>query len=250
MKTAAASVLLLLLTVPAAAHDFWIEPSTFTPSPGQLVAVRLRVGERLQGEPVPRRSARIERFFARSAAGEFDVHGRDDRDPAGVLTVRDGGTTVVAYRSRPARTELEAPKFERYLREEGLEFVIEQRKARGESGKPGIEVYSRAAKALLHGGGGPVTDRALGLRLELVRSGSHFQVLFEGEPLRGALVVALRRGAAGSPVRLRTDSAGMVRFPTLRRGEWLVKTVHMIRADAAANADWESLWASVTFSIP
>jgi len=31
---------------------------------------------------------------------------------------------------------------------------------------------------------------------------------------------------------------------------WLVKTVHMVPAPADSGADWESLWASLTFEIP
>ena len=30
-------------------------------------------------------------------------------------------------------------------------------------------------------------------------------------------------------------------------GPWLVKTVHMIRAEGDPRADWESLWASLVF---
>lgn len=246
----ACTVLALLVASAARAHDFWIEPATFTPAAGQSVAVRLRVGERLMGEPVPRRSGRIERFFARSASGERDVPGQDNRDPAGVVVVKESGTTIVAYRSRPSRSQLDAAKFESYLREEGLEFVIDLRKARGESARQGTEVYSRAAKTLLQAGGGAVTDEAVGLRLEIVRSANTFQVLFEGKPLRNALVVALRRGDATNPARARTDESGRVVFSSLGRGEWLVKTVHMVPAPPSANADWESIWASVTFAVP
>lgn len=240
----------LLFVSSARAHDFWIEPSSFTPAAGETVAVRLRVGEHLEGEPVPRRAGRIERFFARSAAGEIDVPGQPNRDPAGVLRVRGEGTTIVAYRSRPTRTELEADKFERYLREEGLERIIDDRRKRGESSKRGTEVYSRAAKTLLQTGGGELHDQSLGLRLELVRNGSAFQVVFEGKPLPNALVVAIRRGDAAKPARARTDANGRVALPSMRRGEWLVKTVHMVRAPASADADWESIWASVTFALP
>ena len=244
-----ASLLLVLVVSSADAHDFWIEPSSFTPAAGESVAVRLRVGEHLEGEPVPRRTGRIERFFARSATGEREVPGQDNRDPAGVLAVRDKGTTIVAYRSLPTRTELPAEKFESYLREEGLEFVIEARKARGQAGRKGIEIYSRAAKALLQTGGGDLRDQRVGLRLELVRSGDAFEVVYEGKPLPDALVVALRRGGS-APLRVRSDAAGKARFPAFGRGQWLVKTVHMIPAPKSADADWESLWASVTFAVP
>ena len=33
-------------------------------------------------------------------------------------------------------------------------------------------------------------------------------------------------------------------------GVWLVKAVHMVPAPAASGADWESLWASLTFEVP
>lgn len=242
MRLLAAATLLLAAT--ANAHDFWIEPSTFTPAAGETVAIRLRVGEHLKGEPVPRRAARIERFFATSDSGTREVPGQNDRDPAGVVAIRDAGTTVVAYRSRPTRTELAAETFESYLREEGLEQIIERRNG---STAPASEIYSRAAKTLLQSVGGQTRDRALGLRLELVRDGNAFQVLFEGKPLRDALVVALRRGA--EPLRARSDADGRVTFANLGKGEWLVKTVHMIPAPPATNAEWESIWASLTFAV-
>lgn len=244
------SLLLIVIAFSAEAHDLWIEPSSFTPAAGDTVALRLKVGEHFEGETVPRRRGRIERFFARSAAGETEVPGQDGHDPAGVLAVRDQGTTVVAYRSRPLRIELEAAKFELYLREEGLESVIAARKARGDSARPGVEIYSRAVKSLLQTGGGNPVDQVLGLRLEVVRRGESFQILFGGKPLPGALVVAIRRGEAREARRMRTDAAGMVTFSKLKKGEWLVKTVHMIPAPASVDADWESLWTSVTFAVP
>ena len=243
-------LLSVLVVSPVHGHDLWIEPSSFTPAAGEIVALRLKVGEHFEGETVPRRTGRIERFFARSATGERDVPGQDNRDPAGLFAVRDRGTTIVAYRSRPNRLELSAAKFESYLREEGLERIIDERKARGEKGKPGIEIYSRAVKSLLQSGGGEAIDEPLGLRLEVIRRSDRFQILFEGKPLANALVVAMKRGAAREPLKARTSAEGLVSFPRLERGEWLVKTVHMIRADPSVGADWESLWTSVTFAVP
>ena len=37
---------------PLSAHDMWIEPATFFPEPGQIVAVGLRVGQDLLGVPM------------------------------------------------------------------------------------------------------------------------------------------------------------------------------------------------------
>ena len=245
-----ASVLLLLAASSAHAHDFWIEPSSFTPAAGESVALRLKVGEHFEGDAVPRRSGRIERFVARSASGERPVAGKDGADPAGQLAIRDEGTTIVAYSGRPSRIVLEGAKFETYLREEGLESVIAVRREQGRSSSAVREMFSRYVKTLLHNGPGDAVDQPIGLRLEVVKRGKGFQVLFEGNPVRNVLVVALHQGQGRKPFRARTDDRGLVAFPPFAGGVWLVKAVHMVPAEASVVAEWESLWASVTFSTP
>jgi hypothetical protein len=39
-------------------------------------------------------------------------------------------------------------------------------------------------------------------------------------------------------------------MPLSKSGAWLVKAVHMVPARADAGADWESVWASLTFELP
>jgi hypothetical protein len=33
-------------------------------------------------------------------------------------------------------------------------------------------------------------------------------------------------------------------------GVWMITTIHMVRAAAGLDAEWESFWASLTFEIP
>ncbi len=47
----------------------------------------------------------------------------------------------------------------------------------------------------------------------------------------------------------RTDNDGRVRFRLRPGGMWLVKAVHMVQAPAGTNAEWESLWATLTFEL-
>jgi len=231
------------------AHDFWIEPSSFHPAPGATVAVRLRNGENLDGNPVGRSSKWIERFALRQNGRDTEIAGIEGSDPAGWLTAGKP-PAVIVYRSRPSRVELPAARFEPYLREHGLERVIELRAKQGTSSQPGRERFSRCAKSLL---GGTVAE-ATGLKYEIVAeeltaTNVRGRVLFDGQPLAGALVVAQSRRNPTATRSARSDAKGAFSLPLDQKGMWLIKSVHMIPAPPRSDADWESFWASLTFEM-
>lgn len=251
----------LVISTGAVAHDFWIEPTTHRPGPGRVVGLGLRVGEGFVGDPVPRDPARIDSFVLLGPDGTTPVAGRDGADPAGLIAPGSPGMHVVAYRSHRAAIELPGDRFERYLAEEGLDAVLAERARRGERDRPGREVYSRCAKALIDvpGGTGAGFDRVAGLRLELVPESDPFRLasggelairlLFEGQPVEGVRVAALPSAEPAGGADGRTDREGRVRLSLSRPGRWLVKAVHMIPARSGLDADWESLWASLTFEV-
>lgn len=258
-----------LTAVSAAAHDFWIEPTSFQPKPKERVSFDLKVGEHFVGESVARNPERIVRFVTLDAAGKDEaVIGFDGKAPAGLYRTRDAGLLLVGYRSNTTAIELESAKFEAYLKLEGLEHVIEARKAKGQSEKKGLEVYSRCAKSLLlvgelpKDGGAPMTgfDQKLGFTLEVVpeknpyalKIGDEFPVVvyYQGKPLEHALVGCMAKSAASAEVRARTDKDGRVTFKLAAEGAHLVRVVHMVPAPAETGSDWESLWASLTFEVP
>src|SRR5690242_20320158 len=89
----------LALAAPVAAHDLWIEPATFSPEAGQILPVRLRVGQGLLGDPVPRMTSLIRDFIVEDAGGRKPLVGRDGSDPAGFLRVAAPGLLVIGYAS-------------------------------------------------------------------------------------------------------------------------------------------------------
>ncbi|MGQ0614614.1 MAG: DUF4198 domain-containing protein [Planctomycetaceae bacterium] len=254
--------LLLLCAAPVLGHEFWIEASTYRPAPGEAVACRLFVGDGFPGEAYARNPAHIESFFLLADGRRRAVPGRDGADPAGRLHApATAGTAVIVYRSRRSRVELPAGEFERYLVEEGLEAIVRQRKERGESGEPGREVFSRCAKTLLRsrGGRGGGHDALAGLPLELVPEEDPaaiepgapltLRVLEAGAPLPGALVRAFPKEGGGEPLAVRTGADGRASFRLPRAGVWMVSTLAMRRAPEGLDADWESLWSSLTFEF-
>ena len=184
-----------LSRVPLVAHDMWIEPTTFSPEAGQIVGVRLRVGQDLLGDPLPRDPALINQFVVDDAEGRKPVVGRDGADPAGFVRVAVPGLLVVGYHSNPSAVELTAEKFNQYLKEEGLDAVAALRARRNETGAKAHEIFSRCAKSLVLSGPPSEAqgDRRLGFTLELVAE-------------RNPYARPRRSGSSGSP-DLREPSA-------------------------------------------
>lgn len=250
----------LLLTHGARAHDFWIEPSSFTPRPGSVVAVHLKVGQDFAGDPVPYQSSSIERFFVRQNGADASLSGANNIDPAGLFRSAGEATAVIGYSSSGSSTELPADRFEDYLHQYGLEAIVEERRRRGEKAKPGRERFCRYAKALLTGSvrSAAVATQALGFAYEIVPGDDptaitgplRGRVLYNGKPLAGALVEALWRDDPSIRLAMRSDAQGGFVFALPRPGVWLIKSVHMVQAGFFASDDWHSLWASLTFEAP
>ncbi|MCA1580498.1 MAG: DUF4198 domain-containing protein [Acidobacteria bacterium] len=99
----------------------------------------------------------------------------------------------------------------------------------------------------------PGTDPAGFARVESpagAGSPMKFRLLYEDKPLAGALVKAICRDDPDKTVTARSGKDGGVSIRLPRRGVWLVEAVHMVAAPKGVDADWESIWTSVTFEIP
>lgn len=257
----AAATWVLLDPRPVLAHDLWIEPSTFHPAPGASVDIRLRVGQHFVGDALPRYGSLVLRFDLSSGDGERVIEGDEGDEPAGRITIPSAGAHLVGYRSNNSYVSQEPQKFDEYLKEEGLEQIILLRSGRGEGQKPSREFFARCAKALLFAGSAPHTgfDRVLGFTLEIVpekdpeawQAGGDlvFRLIYEGRPLAGALLVAMPQSDPSQKLAMRSDRNGRAAFRLPHAGVWLVKAVQMIPFDGG-KADWQSLWASLTFEIP
>jgi hypothetical protein len=225
------------------------------------VPLRLRVGEDLLGDPVPRDPAAIDQFVMLGGDGRHPIAGVAGADPAGIVRVDAEGLLVIGYRSRPAPIVIPADTFNQYLKEEGLDGAAAERARRSQTGADGRELFSRSAKSLVLSGPPRSTDsdRPLGFRLELIADGNPYmlrssdvlscRLLYEGRPLAGALVAAVSRRHPDAKRTSRSDADGRVRFSLPHEGTWLIKSVHMVPAPAGSGADWESIWASLTFEV-
>lgn len=268
MKTLLVTALLAAAASSASGHEFWIKPAKFQIDPGATLDVQLFVGDGFPGEVVTRNGPKIIKFAAFSDAGELPIPGVNGKDPAGSITLEKAGAYVLAFRNHPSRVELEAPKFESYLREEGLDEIITKRAELGQSDKPGRELFSRCAKSIVRVGDATGStaagfDREIGLRFEIVPLTDpaainptsdtarvlKVKAIFDGKPLANRMVAARTPDDPRHVVKATTDTEGRAELKLTTPGMWLVSSVHMVAAPENSNADWESLWASVTFEV-
>jgi hypothetical protein len=104
--------LTVLLTAPAAAHEFWIESVDFAPVTGHSVGIRLFVGDGCDnGRPYARNPQHL-KAFSSEAVGRRPIAGLPGSEPAGQLVSEAPGLVLVGYESRATTITLEADRFE------------------------------------------------------------------------------------------------------------------------------------------
>ena len=250
----------LLFATAAAAHDFWIEPSTFRPTTGQIVTVTLRVGQKLDGDPVPRVPQLIDRFVLIGDGAEVPVIGRSGAAPAGITRVGDAGAHWIGYQSYPSpspSTRRSSIPTSATRGSKGFARCGRNGGVRRPEPRALLPLRESAARRRKPAERSAVIDKPLGFTLELVPRKNPYAItagndlpltlLFRGKPLANALVVAMNRDEPEKAIRVRTDAKGRVSLPITKPGFWLIKAVHMEPAPADAGVEWESWWASITF---
>lgn len=265
------AALLLLACAELSAHDFWLAASPWRPAPGSRVTVTANVGDRF---PVPTSFTapdRVDRVRIVGPDGEGPVDPQFRRDRNSLATdvqlPRTPGAYLIVMTIKPRFIEIKPPDFATYLKHEGLERIVAERAKAGESERPGLERYSRYAKAVLRTGDGPAdhVTRPFGLRAELLplsdpstlRVGQSLtlRLLADGKPVSDALIGGIYAASKGAPddwpLKARTKQNGEVSFVLEQAGAWLFRSVHMTRAPDPGSpaADWESAWASLAFEI-
>ncbi len=265
-----ALALAVALAADAGAHQCWLTPSTYRAAAGDTVVIASFVGTGFRGEQKPYAATRALRLTLQ-AKKTIDLRPgamNGDLTYARFIVPDDQGA-VVAYHSTYVPIELDAAEFNRYLALEGLDAPLRARVALGSNAGPGRERYARCAKTWIAGADLKRLLTPIGMPLELVPLGDpatsstlRIRLLYQGRPLAGALVKAwnqplLRaavprdaaaRDSAGISAQARTDTQGVAALPINRPGEWMISTVYMIPSRDRAVADWESLWASLTFA--
>lgn len=241
------------------AHEFWIDPVTFTPKLNATVPIVFRIGVDFKGDTYPFERTLDRGFGLVDGRGRRSLKSVDGDDPATKVKFTAPGLATVWHRRAAEIVTFETmAKFEASLIEEGYGALAAVHRAAGRPLTGIREAYTRHAKTLVRVGDGTGgQDRAIGMLIELVAEQNPYthaadkpltmQLLYAGKPLASTLVKVIHRDDPLSPRRLMTDQEGRVAIDVTRPGEYLVNAVHMLAGTPADKADWVSHWASLTF---
>ena len=258
----------------ANAHEFWLQPETFFVQPGQVVPIEVLVGEHFNGERSEGKKNRIVQYAHWMEGEKEDVSPKLTEGHYGVVSLKIAkmGTHLVALTNTNKFLSMRADSFLLYLKEDGLDHIIQLRQERQQTQARSREFYRRCVKTLIQAGPVNPTDKTFsmdtGMPLEVIpvknpyslRPGewAAFRVVFDHKPLPNVLVrywtrpfIKGKELPDSKPQGLtqkhqRSDAQGRVRFQ-LRTGQNMVSLVQMVPITDTKEADWQSYWGSLTF---
>jgi uncharacterized GH25 family protein len=257
------TLFLSLISILSLGHEFWLEPQKFFLKIGEKLNLSVFVGENFKGETVDFSKFEVSKFTHYSAGNEKNTNGKlTEKDLNELLKFDAEGNHLIAFNNTNKFIELDAKKFNAYLKSDGMDNIAELRKNQGKTNEKGREFYQRCAKTLIQVGN--VQDDTYkinaGMRLELIpqqnpyslKNGNSlvFNVLFNNQPLQNALVVVWQKGIGTKTIvqKFRSDANGNITFKLNRKGKIMVSAVRMVPIESP-EADYQSYWGSYTFGF-
>ncbi|HWA34718.1 MAG TPA: DUF4198 domain-containing protein, partial [Cyclobacteriaceae bacterium] len=235
MKKWLCTALLFLALSFVQAHEFWLLPKKFVYQVGEAMVVDFMVGENFEGEFWDMNRHRVEKLEI-SSGGMVKNLLKDVKPSAGKnLTYKFDreGTHMLGLESNAASIELDGEKFNAYLKEDGLDNILDARTKANELAKPAKEFYKRFAKLFVQSGKklDETYRRRMQFRYEIVpatnpyalKSGDYLEcrLLWENKPAPHSLVKVWSH--VGNRIFLQdiyTEDDGTIKFPISSKGPW------------------------------
>jgi uncharacterized GH25 family protein len=263
-KTSLIFLCLCTITFASLAHEFWLLPQKFRLKINESIAIDINVGENFTGKYWGGKKDKIAKLTHYSQEGQEEILGSVAESNPNQIQVafKTAGNHLIAFNNENKFIELEAPKFNEYLKEEGLDNALAFRKEQSLLDTKGRELYRRCVKTLLQ-----VSDKQddsykinTGMRLELIPTANPymkntpkqltFDVLFDNQIQANALVLVWQKvNGKVNMKKYRSNADGKVNFPFEAKGKWMISTVKMIPHTDPKEADWQSFWGSYTFGF-
>jgi len=262
MKKILSLFLLLFFSFLLSAHEFWLEPEKFIYEPGDPINIRFLVGENFEGENWSGNSLKVNQlnFYSKDYTDDLSSEISDEKGDSIQISLYDEGTAMLTFNSNNSFINLDAEKFNEYLKEDGLQTAIDYRREHNESDSAGKEFFQRSVKTILQIGEvkDNTSSKKTNLPLDIIPLQNPYdlkendsltvKILFKKTPLKNAHIKAWNRIDNHTTFTDYTsDEKGEIHLPVNQKGKWMISTVKMVRLNNNKEADWQSYWGSLTW---
>ncbi len=253
---------ILLLVLPVLAHEFWLQPQRYIFSSGEEINIRFKVGEGFAGDNWSGNQEKVNelKLYYNDIIDDVKLGLGKDAGDSLQVSIFEETTAMVTFNNINSFIELEAPKFNEYLLEDGLNSAIDYRKQNNETDSMGREFYQRSVKTIVQVGSNKtdIYKKQTALPIDIIPLSHPYalinnqlltvKILYRGEPLANTKIRTWHKllGTVTDNSFL-SDANGEISFPVITNGEWMVSCVHMIRLTDNPKAQWQSYWGSVTW---
>ena len=238
-------------------HELWLEPIKFNLQPNDKLQAHIKVGQNFNGEKYPYIGAETVKLNLFQNQKAIKLKHRDGDYPAIQAVLSRKGSYVLSYESMPEFLEYENyEKFKSFLEEQGL-----WDKNKYPPSNKITEVYSRYAKSIITVGNAEGSDFQTNLLFEIVLQKSirnlkdlseiPVKLYYQNKPYTNCQITIFRSLNNNLDIyKIITDEKGEANISIKEGGTFLLSAVHFSNNQTGQfNANWKSLWASLTFEI-
>jgi hypothetical protein len=130
MKKIISLFILLFFSFLLSAHEFWLEPDKFLYEAGEPITIKFLVGENFEGENWSGNRLKVNQlyFYSKDFTDELSSEISEEKGDSLQISIFDEGTAMLTFNSNNSFINLEAEKFNEYLKEDSLQTAIDYRR--------------------------------------------------------------------------------------------------------------------------
>ena len=243
------------ISLTSSAHELWLEPEAFITQPNSKLNAHIKVGQKFNGDKFPylRSETKSLKLFLEQKS--ITLQPRDGDYPAIQSLLEESGLHVLSYESTPEKVDYKNFEiFKTFLKDEGIwnewsaknpDFINSDIN----------ETYTRYAKSLIQVGTKSGEDFNTGLLFELIALNNPYGsenkidvlLLYKNKPFPNSQITIFNKTGNETTIsKIKTNNDGKAIISLEKKGAFLISAVHFKKSEIK-NADWHSLWASLTF---
>ena len=253
---------ILLFVLPVLAHEFWLQPQRYNFSRGEEINIRFKVGEGFAGDNWSGNQEKVNelKLYYNDIIDDLKLGLGKDAGDSLQVSIFEETTAMFTFNSVNSFIELDAPKFNEYLLEDGLNSAIDYRKQNNETDSAGREFYQRSVKTIVQVGTKKtdIYKKQTTLPVDIIPLSNPYEltnnqilqvkILYKGLPLVNTKIrIWHKLLGTVTDSSFMSNADGEISFPVETNGEWMVSCVHMIQLTDNPKAQWQSYWGSVTW---